>query len=110
VIIASRILKYRDQNVERHIAVRIHAPEQDRVDWICHYEIEWPQEKAVRWGSGVDAAQALMQALQMIGAEIYTSDLHTSGRLKWLEEGAGYGFPVPTNIRDLLKGWDAQFL
>lgn len=110
MIIASRTLKYRDQKSECDILVMIHAPEQDRVDWICRFEIGWPKEKAVRCGSGIDAVQALLQAFQMIGAEIYTSELHASGRLRWFEQGGGYGFPVPNNIRDLLTGTDAEFL
>ncbi|MES2602141.1 MAG: hypothetical protein V4602_15165 [Pseudomonadota bacterium] len=110
MIIASRILKFRDPKGDRGISIDIHAPEQDRVDWICRFEIGWPNEKAIRWGSGVDAVQALLQAFQMIGAEIYTSDLHASGRLSWFEQGNGYGFPVPNNIRDLLIGADAEFL
>ncbi len=110
MVIASRILKHRDQNGDRDISIRIHAPEKDRVDWICRFQIEWPNETADRWGSGVDAVQALLQAFQMIGAEIYTSNLHASGQLSWFEQGGGYGFPVPNNIRDLLTGADAEFL
>jgi uncharacterized protein DUF6968 len=70
----------------------------------------WPEGKAERWSTGVDAAQALVMALQMIGVEIYTSRHHESGRLRWLAAGAGYGFPVSNNARDLLIGDDRKFL
>jgi hypothetical protein len=54
--------------------------------------------------------QALLFALEMIGAEIYTSDYHKSKCLMWGEPGQGYGFPVVQSLRDLLEGDDAKFL
>ncbi len=65
---------------------------------------------AQRWGTGSDAVQALLIALQMIGSEIYASAHHAAGRLVWLEPGHGYGFPVSNNVRDLLIGDDKTFL
>ncbi len=110
MIIATRVLKLVGGNGDVEIPIRIHAPEKADVDWICRFEIDWPEEKAERWGTGVDAVQALMFALQMIGAEIYASAHHASGRLVWLAPGFGYGFPVPNNIRDLLVGEDKRFM
>jgi hypothetical protein len=49
-------------------------------------------------------------ALKTIGAQIYASDHHASGKLMWLEPGKGYGFPVTNNLRDLLVGDDKKFL
>lgn len=85
------------------------APEQSDKGWICRFTIEWPEGKAERWGSGSDGVQAIVIALQMIGAEIYASALHKAGQLVWLSPGHGYGFPVTSNIRDLLIGDDAIF-
>jgi Domain of unknown function (DUF6968) len=109
MIIASRSLVLRDNNRSVEMPVRIHAPEKARVDWICRFEIEWPEGRVERWGTGVDAVQSLWIALQMIGTEIYTSQWHEAGQLVWLEPGRGYGFPVPNNIRDLLVGDDKKF-
>ena len=50
--------------------------------------------------------QALHLALELIGAQIYASDHHASGKLMWLEPGKGYGFPVTRGIRDILLGDD----
>jgi hypothetical protein len=58
---------------------------------------------------GVDDVQAIAIALQMIGAFLYASDHHASGKLVWLEAGKGYGFPVPNNLRDMLIGDDKKF-
>jgi hypothetical protein len=108
MIIATRSLILRGENRDVEIPIRVHAPERAEVDWICRFEIEWPEGRAERWGAGVDAVQALLIALQMIGAQIYASRHHESGRLAWLEPGRGYGFPVSNNIRDLLVGDDKK--
>ena len=110
MIIATRLLTLRDRGANREIPIHIHAPEQSKVDWICRFEIGWPGGKAERWGAGIDAVQALLSALQMIGAELYASDQHKSGVLTWLSPGRGYGFPVPQTTRDLLVGDDKKFL
>jgi len=110
MIIATRDLVLRDQARAINILVRISAPEKAKVDWICRFDIGWPEGKIERWGTGVDAVQSLLFALQMIGAELYASSEHKSGRLEWLEPDRGYGFPVPDNIRNLLVGDDSRFL
>src|SRR4051794_9829116 len=110
MIVATRDLVLHNQARVINIPIRIHAPEKAKVDWICRFEIGWPEGKVERWGTGADAVQALLFAMQMIGAEVYASFQHTSGRLEWLEAGRGYGFPVPDNIRNLLIGDDRRFL
>jgi hypothetical protein len=74
--------------------------------WICRYEIDWPSQKRSHFG--VDSFQALILALQTIGAEIYASVYHKAGSQKWAERYRGYGFPVGGNLRDLLIGDDAN--
>lgn len=54
--------------------------------------------------------QALICALQIIGAEIYSSNYHKAGQLQWGTPGKGYGFPVVPTCRDLLQGDDAKYL
>jgi hypothetical protein len=75
---------------------------------ICRFEIAWPDGTLAQWAGGVDAVQALVHALQIIGALLYTSDAHKRGVLYLDEPGRGYGFPVPHGIRDLLEGDDAK--
>ena len=55
---------------------------------------------------GVDGVQALRLTLEMIGAELYSSPYHATGQLYFEKPGDGYGFPVPSNLRDLLIGQD----
>ena len=111
MIIATRILTLRDNNRDVPVPVEISTPERrSDTDWRCHFTIGWPDGKAERWGTGVDAVQSLLFALQMIGVELYASESHKQGRLFWETPGAGYGFPVTRNIRDLLTGDDKKFL
>ncbi len=110
MIIASRSLKLRQNEGDTDIAVRILAPQPSQSHWSCDYEIDWPEGTRKGTAHGFDSVQALLFALEMIGAEIYTSDYHKSQKLMWSEPGEGYGFPVPGTIRDLLVGDDAKFL
>ena len=109
MVIATRILTLRRDDGVIDVPIRIHAPEQEGGSWKCRYEIGWPEETLEHAGFGEDAVQALELTLNMIGALLYTSEHHKSGRLMWLEPGRGYGFPVAKTIRDLLVGDDKEF-
>jgi hypothetical protein len=107
--VATRNLIVKTGALEVDVPISIFAPERAEVDWICRFEIGWPEGTARRYAAGIDSAQALVFALQMVGAEIYASDYHATRKIVWLEPGRGYGFPVPNGIRDLLVGDDARF-
>ena len=106
MMIATRVLKLRHAGDEVEIPIRIFAPQAQPVDWLCRFEIDWPDGVLAAGAMGIDAVQALELALKMIGALIYASDHHASGKLMWLEPGKGYGFPVTSGIRALLVGED----
>jgi hypothetical protein len=108
-MIATRMLKIKDGCETRDLPVRIFAPESDDRAWSCRYEIDWPEGLQVMNASGIDSVQALVLALYMIGAELYSSSYHKSGRLMFDEPGQGYGFPVPNSLRDLLIGNDRKY-
>jgi hypothetical protein len=108
MVIATRTLRLRRVGKDVEIPIRIFAPQRQTVDWSCRFEVGWPDETLAMAAMGVDAVQALELAMKMIGAQIYASDHHASGKLMWLEPGKGYGFPVPHNIRDLLVGDDKR--
>ena len=108
MIIAKRVLTLRNEAGERAVPIRIYAPEEENGGhWVCRYEIEWPDHTVKRFGVGIDAVQALVLALQIIGAELYTSPAHEAGRLSWAE-GSGYGFPLAKSVRDLAVGEDKE--
>jgi hypothetical protein len=109
MVIASRTLKLRQGQNEVDVRVRVYAPKSEGVDWTCAFEIDWPDRTRQGQAGGLDAVQALFLALQMIGIEIYTSEYHEAGVLRWDKPGRGYGFPVTANVRDLLIGDDANY-
>ncbi len=111
MLIASRTLMLRNGNDEIQIPIRIFAPEKAvNGSWFCRYEIDWPGENHRMDVGGVDSVQALVLALQVIGAEIYSSNYHKSGTLYFDAPGKGYGFPVVPTFRDLLQGDDVKYL
>ncbi len=111
MMIASRELTLRAANGELKIPIHIFAPEKEQDGaWFCRYEIGWPDKKSEMSIGGFDFAQAMVHALQTVGAEIYSSSYHKSGKLFWDEPGKGYGFPVVPTYRDLLVGDDAKYL
>lgn len=110
MLIASRKLTLRQGDSTSSVDVRIHQPVSDaKGNWACRFEIDWPAGKRVVDAGGFDAMQALIHALQMIGAEIYTSDYHKAGLLYFDTPGSGYGFPVVPSLRDLLAGEDTKY-
>jgi hypothetical protein len=109
MVIASRVLTLRDADAEIEIPIRIFAPEQKDDGWTCRYEIDWPEGTQTMGAGGADSVQALVIAMQMIGADIYSSNYHKMGKLVFDARGKGYGFPVVSSLRDLLEGDDAKY-
>jgi hypothetical protein len=85
---------------EATVPVRIFAPEAIRGHWRCRCEIDWPGAPWVDQTYGFDAVQALVLALNGIGMELYTSEVHKSGQLTWPAGPGGYGFPVLSDARE----------
>lgn len=110
MLVATRTLYVRiGAGSEKGVEVRIFKPEPDGSAWRCRYEIDWPKGTRKSFGQGVDAAQAIIIAMQKVGAELYTSSYHAEGKLRFEKPGSGYGFPVPKPMRDRLVGDDAKF-
>ena len=108
-VFLNRTLKIETEDGENDVPIRFYLPTQRKDDWECRYEIDWPTGVRRFKAHGIDSVQSLSLALQMVGAELYTSDAHRSGKLMWLKRGGGYGFAVPQipqAIRDLYEGDD----
>lgn len=97
-IIATRQLDLADG---RKVIVTIGKPEpfpgDAGADYYCPYQITGIKRNKVRYAGGVDAVQALQLALEMIGADLETSDEARAGVLSWEagSERGDYGFPLP---------------
>jgi hypothetical protein len=110
MIIATRELTLRAGALTQKIVIQVFSPEKSiNGSWSCRYEIGWPDKKKIVEAGGFDAMQALISALQMIGADLYATNYHKAGQLFWDKPGQGYGFPVTSGLRDLLVGEDAKY-
>ncbi|MDI3471056.1 MAG: hypothetical protein OJF62_003119 [Pseudolabrys sp.] len=109
--IAARVLTLTASGTRVHIGVSIFAPVKTAEgSWGCRYIVSWPDQPSDRTVYGFDSIQAVVHALQSIGAEIYTSNYHKAGQLSWDPPHKGYGFPVVPTFRNLLVGEDARHL
>jgi hypothetical protein len=107
MLIAERTLEVFDGADTHPVRITVQKPQLTKYgDWTCEYEIGWPEGPRKFAGHGIDNVQALMIALQMIGAELYTSTYHRAGQLRHNGQPGGYGFPVTSNCRHLLVGDD----
>jgi hypothetical protein len=109
MVIATRVLKLESDNGEVAIPIRVFAPEQEDNAWSCQYQIDWPEGTQDMKAGGADSMQALIIAIKMIGADLYSSSYHKSGKLMFETPRNGYGFPVSMTMRDLLQGDDAKY-
>ena len=108
-MIGTRTLKVSLPTGEQDVPVTPFEPEAARTTWRCRYEIGWPEGPKSFHATGFDALQAVHLAMQMIGAELYTSAYHQQGRLRWGKAGEGYGFPLTPSLLHLLIGDDKRF-
>ncbi len=108
--IAVRSYALMENGRRTEVTVRLFRPEPDPDEstYRCRFLVEWPSKTQDLYACGVDAIQALLLALQMLGATIYTSQAVKEGRLVWHEPGGGFGLPVSRNIEDVLQGDDRR--
>ena len=95
MIVANRELKLYQGRNDIGVRVRIFAPEQDGGAWSTKYEIDWPDGTRTGAAKGFDSVQSLLIAFNMIGAEIYASDYHKSGKLRWTSPETDMDFQSP---------------
>jgi hypothetical protein len=109
MIFATRRLTIVKSNRRQAVEITIYQPVERAGSWYCRFDVGWPFEPATGETGGADGVQALFNALQMIGIQLYTSQYHARGQLIWDAPGNGYGFPVPKGSRDWLVGSDKRF-
>jgi hypothetical protein len=103
-VIATRELTL-DQSRKITILIGKPQPTPEGIDWYCPFEKLGIGSGRIKHAMGVDAMQALVLVLQMVGTELYTSGEYKAGRLEWdCGVNGDLGFPVPDIIRDVLPG------
>lgn len=91
---------------QKKIIVTVGRPKKypDGVDYYCPYKIIGINRDNVRYGSGVDAIQALLLAMAMIGADLYGCAEGRSGKFRWIgDETGNLGLPTPESLKNALK-------
>lgn len=109
MIIAERILTLHKSAGDIPVRIEIFLPVESKGSWGCKWTIHWPDRMRQSEIFGYDSAQAVILTMMAIGSEIYASEEHKSGNLRWGDSKGGYGFPIPHVIRNLLVGDDATF-
>lgn len=98
----------------REVQTRLYEPQQDGPSWICRYEIDWPEdgwpaETRRSQAGGADSMHALQLGLQKLGLDLHSTSYHREGKMWWQAGVVGYGFALPRDARDLLRGDDAKW-
>jgi hypothetical protein len=70
VLIAYRELKVRNPSEDIYVPIRLFQPEEKGGEWICRYEIGWPDKVSAKFAAGGDSMQALVHAIMLIGGDL----------------------------------------
>ena len=102
-IIAERIFDT-ETETKQQIKLIIGRPYKKEESFICEFQILGVRSEKVKEAQGEDAIQALIIAMQMASALLYTSELGKEGKINWLG-GMGrdpLGLPVADVFLDLV--------
>jgi hypothetical protein len=90
------------------VTAELHRPEfVAEGEWRCEYRIVGlTREPITGRTSGVDAFQAIILTIKIVGTIIYTSEDAKSKALYWLEPGGGFGLLLPSSVHNLYRGDD----
>ncbi|WP_121632181.1 DUF6968 family protein [Tropicibacter alexandrii] len=79
---------------------RFFKPEPDRGDFLCRYEVDWPDTPWTGVGNGVDTVQALLLAMQAAHIQMIVRRDETGARLL-LDGEENLAMPLAETVRDL---------
>ncbi|TIV06284.1 MAG: hypothetical protein E5V94_12565 [Mesorhizobium sp.] len=83
------------------VTCRFFSPEpEDGGDFLCWYEIGWPEGSRTFRARGIDAVQALLLAMQMAHADLLSERERHGRQVLWLDQRS-LGLPIANSIRDL---------
>jgi hypothetical protein len=84
-----------DDGGGRCIEVLLYSPVEDGQDYRCKYEIKEQDQLRESYAIGVDSLQALILALQKLGADITFSEYGKARRLYWNNQNDDLGLLLP---------------
>ncbi|MBA2710348.1 MAG: hypothetical protein H0U57_07145 [Tatlockia sp.] len=84
-LFVSRVLNLNDINTNS-VTIRIGKPQNfpDGQDYYCPFQIIGIGDGKVTWAGGIDEIQALLLALEQIGAFLRNSAEYQQGNLSWI--------------------------
>ncbi len=82
------------------VACRFFQPERAEVDYMCRYEIDWPNKKVSRNSYGIDQVQALLLAMQSAHAVLLLARVKKGSKVEFLET-ENLSLPILSSCRDL---------
>ncbi|MEM8777244.1 MAG: hypothetical protein AAGF53_19645 [Pseudomonadota bacterium] len=83
----------------KSVECRFFQPEEDEVDYVCRYEIDWPNKVVASKSFGVDQVQALLLAMQKAHVELLFARVKNRQRVEWLED-ENLGLPISDAVQD----------
>jgi hypothetical protein len=96
--IATRIFTFDDGSAS-FLEVLLYSPIQDGGDYRCKYAIrEDGQVTKEGYAVGVDGLQALVLAVQKMGADIAFSEYGKARKLYWNNQNSDLGLPLPRGV------------
>ena len=95
-IIASRTLNLNEHSNSK-VEIKIGMPQAlpENRGFYCPFQITGLAEEILDWCGGIDTAQALLLALERVGAILKDSEEYRAGQLFWVGSEVGrLGFPA----------------
>jgi hypothetical protein len=99
--IARRTLEV-DGRPRFHLNVFRPVPEDGGSTWRCDYLVDGPQTRHLGSQYGVDAMQALLNAIYVLSVEAKMSQENQEGRLTWDGQSVHFGLPSPEADPELM--------
>jgi hypothetical protein len=98
VVACERVFQTLIDGVAEPIRVVWMQPRREPLDWTCECIIEWPRRPPIAQRVyGVDSAQALLLAMQMVSAKLYLAE----PQVFWFEPDDVLGLPVVPAVAEL---------
>lgn len=82
------------------VECRFFAPELDRGDYRCRYEIDIPNKLIAGRAYGIDQVQALLLAMQKAHVDLLLMRNKSGRQVEWLDQ-ENLGLPINEGLSDL---------
>jgi hypothetical protein len=81
------------------VECRFFQPELVDIDYVCRYEVEWPNKQLSSKSFGIDQVQALLLAMQKVHADLLFLRVKKGSKVEWLEN-ENLALPIIDSIQE----------